>query len=392
MDSTICFMSAPPPKKRLSSKLPQRKQAEEALRTSEVKYRRLFEPAQDGILILDAKTGQIKEVNPFLMDMLGYSHKEFLRKKLWEIGSFEDVKAANAIFKELQEKGYVRYENLPLNTKDGRDIDVEFISNAYKIGGKNVIQCDIRDITERKRAEKKLKQAMIDLARSNKELEQFAYVASHDLQEPLRMVASFMQLLSNRYKGKLDAEADEFIEYAVEGANKLQNMINDLLEYSRLGKRGKPFKPTDCESILEQTLVNLNVSIEANGATITHDALPTVCADESLLLQLFQNLISNALKFRGKDLPAIHISAKSKENEYVFSVHDNGIGIDPQYKDRIFIIFQRLHGREYQGTGIGLAVCKRIVERHGGRIWVESESGKGSTFFFTIPKEVKKYE
>jgi len=233
---------------------------------------------------------------------------------------------------------------------------------------------------------------MFDLERSNRELQQFAYVASHDLQEPLRMVASFVQLLAERYKGKLDTDADEFIGYAVEGANRLQNMINDLLEYSRVESRGKPFESTDCEAVLEQVLMNLKFSIEESGATITRDPLPKLYADTSQLMQLFQNLISNALKFRGKDLPAIRISAESKENEYVFSVRDNGIGIDPQYKDRIFIIFQCLHGREYPGTGIGLAVCKRIVERHGGRIWVESESGKGSTFFFTIPREVKKYE
>jgi light-regulated signal transduction histidine kinase (bacteriophytochrome) len=250
-----------------------------------------------------------------------------------------------------------------------------------------------RDITERKRAEQKLKQTMAELTRSNQELEQFAYVASHDLQEPLRMVASYVQLLARRYQGKLDPDADEFIAYAVDGATRMQALINDLLAYSRVGTRGKPFEPTDCETVLDQALANLQVAIEESGAAVTHDPLPTVIADATQLTQLFQNLIGNAVKFRGEQPPRIHISAhrqsaieNRESNEWTFSVQDNGIGIDPEYHDRIFMIFQRLHTREeYPGTGIGLAVCKKIVERHNGRIWVESQPGKGSTFYFTIP-------
>jgi len=243
-----------------------------------------------------------------------------------------------------------------------------------------------QDISERKRAEEELKRTVTDLERSNAELEQFAYVASHDLQEPLRMVSSYVQLLARRYKDKLDSDADEFIGYAVDGANRMQTLINDLLAYSRVGTRGKPFEPTDCEAVLEQVLTNLKVTIEESGAVVTHDALPTVMAEDSQLGQVFQNMIENAIKFKNEALPHIHISAEQKVNAWVFSVADNGIGIEQEYFDRIFIIFPRLRGRgEYSGTGIGLAICKKIVVRHGGRIWVESEPGKGTTFYFTIP-------
>lgn len=243
-----------------------------------------------------------------------------------------------------------------------------------------------REINERKRMEDKLRQTLEDLERSNAELEQFTNIASHDLQEPLRMVSSYLQLLHRRYEDKLDSDAKEFIEYAVDGAIRMQKMINALLIYSRVGTRGSTFEPTDCEMVLSQTLDNLKLTIKDSGAVITQDVLPTVKADTSQLAQLFQNLISNAIKFHGEELPRIHISAKQEGEKWIFSVGDNGIGIEAEAADRIFQMFQRLHSTsEYPGTGIGLAVCKRIVERHGGDIWVESESGKGSTFYFTIP-------
>ncbi len=220
----------------------------------------------------------------------------------------------------------------------------------------------------------------------NSDLAQFAYVASHDLQEPLRMISSYLQLLSKRYSGHIDKDADEFINYAVDGANRLQRMINDLLTFSRVGTRGKLFAKTDVGVVLGFALTNLEIAIEEAHAKITHSDLPTVKADEVQLLQLFQNLIENAIKFRSDKPLAIHVSAERGDGEWIFSVKDNGIGIDPQYQDRLFVIFQRLHSAaKYPGTGIGLALCKRIVERHSGRIWIESELGKGSTLRFTIP-------
>jgi signal transduction histidine kinase len=243
-----------------------------------------------------------------------------------------------------------------------------------------------RDITERKRAEEKLKLTLADLARSNKDLEQFAYVASHDLQEPLRMVSSYTQLLARRYRGQLDATAEKYIAYAVDGANRMQRLIEDLLAYSRVGARAMGFELVDSAAALDQALANLKTTIEQSGAVVTHDPLPRVVHDKLLLAQLFQNLIGNAIKFHVEAPPRIHVSARQKGEEWVLAVRDNGIGIDPQYAERIFTIFQRLHtNEEYPGTGIGLAICKKIVERGGGRIWVESQPGKGSTFYFTVP-------
>ena len=249
---------------------------------------------------------------------------------------------------------------------------------------------EARTIAEQ--ANEELRLTLVDLERSNEELANFAYVASHDLQEPLRMISSYTQLLARRYQGRLDADADEFIAYAVEGAERLQSLLNDLLAYSRVNTRGKPFETTDCHSSLGRALASLRTTIEESAALITCDELPTVLADPAQLVQLFQNLLGNAVKFRSEKAPRVHLSAtlqsQSEEgpNEWVFSVRDNGIGIESQYFDRIFVIFKRLHTRAaYPGTGTGLAISKRIVERHGGRIWVESEPDVGSTFYFTLP-------
>ncbi len=242
------------------------------------------------------------------------------------------------------------------------------------------------DITKMKFLENKLKEKNDELERSNMELEQFAYVASHDLQEPLRMVASYTEILEQKYKGKLDQKADKYIGYAVEGAKRMQGLINDLLVLSRVNTRGKPFGPTDCNDLIKSVLSGLKGSINEKKAQINVDPMPTVLGDATQLYQLFQNLISNAIKFHGVETPVVNISAVKEGKEWVFSIEDNGIGIDPQFFERIFVIFQRLHQRGvYQGTGIGLSIAKKIVERHGGRIWVKSEQDKGSQFNFALP-------
>jgi light-regulated signal transduction histidine kinase (bacteriophytochrome) len=230
---------------------------------------------------------------------------------------------------------------------------------------------------------------MGELKRSNDELGHFAYVASHDLQEPLRMVASYTQLLAKRYQGRLDTDADEFIAYAVDGCNRMQQMIQDLLAYSRAGAGGLELREISSELALHAALVNLRAAIEESGAVVTHDSLPAVTTDDSQLSQVFQNLIGNAIKYRSAEVPRIHVSATADGGkERTFSVRDNGLGIDPQYFDKIFVLFQRLHGREeFAGTGIGLAICKKILERLGGRIWVESQLKKGSTFRFVLPEQ-----
>ena len=240
-------------------------------------------------------------------------------------------------------------------------------------------------------AEKELARRVEELARSNAELERFAYVASHDLKEPLRMVTSYTKLLASRYEGKLDQDANDFIAFAVDGASRMEQLIHDLLSYSRAGERNNMSKFVNCEEALNDALENLKTAMDECRATVTHDPLPTVNGDTTQLIQVFQNLIGNGVKFRSDRSPSIHVSARQQGEEWLFCVQDNGIGIEAQYLDRIFVLFQRLHGREeYPGTGIGLAICKKIVETHGGRIWVESEFGKGSTFCFTLPGLARK--
>ncbi len=369
----------------LSIQMQERKQAEEALRESEDRYRDLVECSEYLICTHDLQ-GQILSVNQEGARLVGYSKRDLLNKNIRDllVPRFRDEFATylDTVQKYRVAKGFMR-----VRTATGEDRILEYRNTLRTEGVPSpIVRAIAHDITERMNVEKALKDKSGELARSNEDLEQFAYVASHDLQEPLRTVTSYVQLLARRYQGKLDSDADEFIGFATDAAVRMWKLINDLLAYSRVGMRGGELEPTDSEAVLVQTVSDLKVTVEENGALVTHDPLPMVMADRPQLGQLFQNLIGNAIKFRRDEPPRVHVSASRNGNGWTFSVRDNGIGIAPEYSERIFVIFQRLHNREqYVGTGIGLAVCKKIVERHGGRIWVKSEVGKGATFYFILP-------
>jgi len=372
-----------------------RRRAIEESQQAETKYRTLLQSTDQGIYGVD-RDGRCIFINRSAAQMLGYEVEEFLGRNTHDLihhtrANGEALPVADCpICRTLTTGQGTRTDNEIFWRREGTAFPVEFSSHPI-VQTKQVTGAVIAftDITQRRAAERKLQDTTMALERSNKDLEQFAYVASHDLQEPLRMVASYVQLLARRYKDKLDGDANDFIAFAVDGAKRMQALINDLLAYSRVTSRGKPLGPTDCELILQDALNNLQIAITECGASITHDTLPIVLGDSIQLSQLFQNLLSNAIKFRHRDeSPSIHVGAERRDTEWVLSVHDNGIGIDLRHAERIFQIFQRLHTRdEYPGTGIGLAVCKKIVERHGGRIWVESQLGQGATFFFTFPAQ-----
>ena len=360
------------------------KQAEEKIRRAAQEWKTTFASITDMVSIHD-KDGKLLRVNKAFANAFGAEPEELIGKACYEVvhgtkkpwpecpmkQMLETKKPVVSEFFEPRLGIYLEVSGSPILNEEG-----EFVAFVHVT----------KDITERKRMEEELKQTLAELERSNAELEEFAYVASHDLQEPLRMVASYLQLIERRYKNRLDKDADEFIAFAVDGATRMQKMINKVLLYSRIGKQSKPLRPIDCEDILDQVVANLAASIQESGVIVTRDPLPTVMANDALLIELLQNLIGNAVKFRGKKSPGVHVKAEKKGSDWVFSVRDNGIGVDPRHAGLVFQIFQRLHGRsEYPGTGIGLAICRRIVEYHGGNIWLESEPTKGSTFYFSIP-------
>ncbi len=393
-------------------------------------FRLITEKAADMIAVVDTSGHRVYN-SPSYERIMGYSPEELGATSSFEQIHPDDRKKIKAAAAEASRSGVGRRIEYRMRHKDGswrvlestastildaegsvdklvivnRDITdrkrAETALQEYKIHLEELVATRTaeliraneqlqRDITERNWAQQELTSKLEELARSNADLEQFAYVASHDLQEPLRMVISYTQLLARRYQGKLDAAADEFIGFAVDGASRMQQLIQDLLSYSRLTTRGKALQFTQTGAACNTALENLRESIKNSNAEVRVGPLPTVLADATQLAQLFQNLIGNAIKYRNKRRPEIRVDARSNGNEWIFSVQDNGIGIEPQYFERIFQMFQRLHTRkDYSGTGIGLAICRKIAERHGGKIWVESYPGQGSTFLFTIPQAEK---
>lgn len=346
-------------------------------------FRILFYRSPIGTYII--QDGQFRLVNRQFAYILGYEEDELIGKPSLSFVLPEDRDAVreNAV-SMLKGGSSLGYEFRVVNKQAKIKWVMETVVPIY-YRRKRATLGSLIDVTERKQMEERLQQITSEMQRSNTELEQFAYVISHDLQEPLRMVSSYTQLLAKRYSKKLDADADEFIAYAVDGAKRMQTLLHDLLDYSRVGTRGKPFSLVNCEHIVEQAMANLKIAIEECGASVSYDVLPTIMGDEGQLVRLFQNLIANAIKFRREEAPQVNISAQRRNNTVTFSVKDNGIGIDPQHSQSIFEIFRRLHTREeYQGTGMGLAICKKIVERHGGHISVQSQPGQGSTFYFSV--------
>ncbi len=347
----------------------------------------IIECSQDAILSEDLD-GILRSWNHGAERMYGYTAEEVLGRHSSFLLLPENRVEREQILARIGRGERIEPYRTRRVRKDGQVIHVSLTASPIRdaAGGIMGASSFARDITEQVRTEEALARQSLELQRSNAELERFAYVASHDLQEPLRTVTSYVQLLARRYRGKLDSDADEFIQYAVDGASRMRQLIQGLLSYARVQTRGDTFERVSLEEILAETLDGLQLALEESGAAVTHGPLPVVHADPTQMGQVLANLIDNAVKFRAADPPRAHLAAERRGDEWVVSIRDNGVGIEPRFFERIFIVFQRLHGMsEYSGTGIGLALCKRIIERHGGRIWVESEPGRGSVFFFTLP-------
>jgi PAS domain S-box-containing protein len=358
---------------------------------SEAKYRGLLEAAPDAMVVVD-ENEKIVLLNLQAEREFGYPRNELVGQQLTNIvpAGFAARLRADGLRSAADTLTQRIGTGIELSgrRKDGSEFPIEIMLSPLESPEGILVTAAIRDISARKKSEAHLVKTVEELKRSNNELEHFAYVASHDLQEPLRMVASYTQLLAKRYTGRLDSDADEFIAFAVDGAERMQGLIQDLLAYSRVGTGDKPLREISSEDALQIALTNLRATVEESGAVVTHDSLPAITSDATQLTHVFQNLIGNAIKYRSAAVPRVHVALANRgSNEWTFSVRDNGMGIDPQYFERIFVLFQRLHGREeYKGTGIGLAICKKMLERLGGRIWVESQPQQGSTFYFTLPR------
>ena len=376
------------------------KRAAKALRKSEVRYRRLFESAKDGVLILDAETGIVVDVNPFLTSLLGFSHAEFVGKAIWELGFFKDLMANERNFARLKDQEYLRYDNLPLQGANGQRIEVEFISNVYLVEGEKVIQCNVRDVTARRQAEEAVRQLTADLElrvsqrtaelqATNKELEAFSYSVSHDLRAPLRAVDGFAQAVLEDYGEVLPEEGRRYLLTIREGTQKMGTLIDDLLTFSRLGRAPINKQDVDTERLVRGVIDDQRSDFKGRHVDIRIDPMPVSRSDPALLKQVWINLVSNALKFtRRRENAVVEIGCDDSTRNAVFFIRDNGTGFDMRYQGKLFGVFQRLHrAEEFEGTGVGLAIVQRVINRHGGRIWVQSEVNVGTTFYFTLDAE-----
>ncbi len=358
--------------------------AEGALRLSEEMFTKVFRFSPDWIVISTLEDGRFIDVNDAFLRITGYAREEVIGRTAIELGIWVDPGERAAMVEVLRREGVIRDHEARFRMKSGEIRVMLRSAEVIHLGEERCIISVTRDITERKEAEEKLRTLAEELERRNRELEQFAYVVSHDLRAPLVTVASYLRLLMRRIRGRLDPEAERFIADALDVTSRMGSLIGNLLEYA-LVDRELHLEPTESGEVLKQTLANLRALVEESGAVVTHDTLPLVTADRTQLTQLLQNLIGNAIKFRGEESPRVHISAVRRGRGWLFSVRDNGVGIPPGDEGRIFDIFQRVHDERNPGSGIGLAICRKIVERHGGRIWAESEQGRGTTFFFTLP-------